>query len=219
MSTTPLSSTAHFWQPVTVLTKDRDGNYIMDKTTHTFKQTVYMMDTRTGDLYWNETRESLTWKCKKVIAAAPFHATFIAFRNTVRIFTDTLILAASPLYRKDLKGFATALTDTIPKAVATDVRRVVQTPFLYIAIVFQAAYGVIDDPNEARKYEAPFEYQVQGEVSYKQDVFQGKTDGSQFARIQAFMKYMVSDDHAFYLAWCFQVRGNIKDSSRFIRLQ
>ncbi len=85
---------------------------------------------------------------------------------------------------------------------------VVKAPLYLIGAEFAAIYGIFK-PYHGRKFEAAIEKAWQNGASYKED-FRNIPERKGETCWQAF-KTDIQIAHTFYLAHCFQVRGNVND--------
>lgn len=192
-----VSSPQPIWQKVMTLKKGSDGIYITDPKTGLFSQKSYVVNTQTGALYWDEDQSLIAWKCFKVFCGAPFYIAGIMAWNFGKAFIEPLRI-----------GLAHREVVEIPKAVALDLWDVVRAPIYGLGMMLTALYGICD-PYTGREYEATVENALMHEVSYKEDFRNKKRE--EVPDCWPELIYGIQNAQAFYLAYCFQIRGNIND--------
>jgi hypothetical protein len=152
----------------------------------------YLADVATGDLYWADSRCVVAAKC---LAIQFFNPLYTLGKMTWHL--GHLPVAA-------LKG----------RALSWDLWQLVRSPLYGVAVQLTALYGILC-PYEGRKREAQVEFAWQGGVSYRED-FRKTKYPKEVSGWEACWRG-AHDAQAFYLAYCFQVRGNLRDPHIILR--
>lgn len=226
-------STSSAFNRVHVTKKDENGNIrfyekkvtVVDPDTklsrietRKISELTYIEDAGTGNLYLDEPMDIVMVKCAFLVLGLPFF-TFGKIgwhmaRTPIEIGTiciDALTkigpeLALGHLYES--AGQAHLSASRVAQAFGTGLFEVVKAPFYLIAAEFAAIYGIFK-PYHGRRLEAAIEKAWQNGTSYKED-FRNIPARSGETCWQAF-KTDIQIAHTFYLAHCFQVRGNVND--------
>ncbi len=147
----------------------------------------------TGDLYIDDEPYVVAIKCALLIPGTPllcvskiiWHVLSIPI-NMICVAFETICLIGA-FFQSGSKNQAFALFKTKIVQIAVNskesILEVVKAPFYAIAMIAVAPYGIFN-PYQARKIEAAIEKSWNHGISYK-------------------------DENVFYLATCFQVRGNL----------
>lgn len=213
------------WEKVTTLKKGHNGIYITDPKTNLFSQKSCIVDSKTGDLYWDESQDVIAEKCFRIFLGTPFYIAGVMGWNFAKAFIDPVRLGfnSAVQFAKDVKdkNAAEAISALIkrsvveiPKAsaqaIGADLWDVVRAPFYGLAMMFSALYGIYD-PYVGREYEARVEHALMHNISYKEDFRTKKREAVKNCWPEFI--YGIQNAQAFYLAYCFQIRGNINDPS------
>ncbi len=226
-----VESTDSAFRRVEVQKKDSDGNIkfydkaetIVDPDTGekkvvTKKVSVlhYIEDVKTGELYVNDSRFAVAVKCAGIALGTPFYAFgkicwyliktpidigVIALDSIAKIFSHVCL---GRLYEASSEAQRSFIQ--MAQTLGTGLFEVVKAPLFALGNELAAIYGLFK-PYHARKFEAIIEKAWQQGASYKEDLRKvparpGENDWTSFVKD-------VQDAHPFYLAHCFQVRGNV----------
>lgn len=195
------------WEQVTLKDMQKDKIY------------VYIKDTSTGDIYWSDDRSTVAGKCCLIfignIAATFVRCTYYFLKPTWKIpqivmkaFAD-LAKIFSENTCQTLGDFAIRVTIKLPLSLVKSVVGIARS-IISGVLVELAIFAIFKDPYDARKYIAKIEYAMNLGYSYKVSIpnqFANCDGNSSFSEIHK----MIRKTKSFYLAWCFQPRGNIKD--------
>lgn len=121
------------------------------------------------------------------------------------VIKSALIFVVTPLYTMGV------ITWHVGRAFISDTKshlyEVIKAPLFALAVMGTVACAPLA-PYRVRKWEAQIEHKWQNQVSYRDD-FRQKEDPT--LNCWDNFKYGIEHSQAFYLAWCFQKRGNISD--------
>jgi hypothetical protein len=194
-----------------------------EKSQQTIRKAI--LDRTTGDLYLDEKEYVVRAKCLAIMLGMPFYTlstigwhltklpivvavvAFDALKQIPSRWCDLTLNAAWNGFREKVYQI-TVLS-------AKEVFEVVKAPFYFIAAECAACVGVVN-PYLGRKWVGKVEYSWQNQRSYKEDFrkIPARPDESCW---EAFVTDLIQS-RAFYLAYCFQVRGNLSDKNvRLIR--
>lgn len=198
---------------VVVSKKDEHGNFktYKDNKTGEVKNTItYIENALTGELYLDEPMEVIASKCATLAFAIPFFTVgkmiWYAVKTPLEIGAIALQVLAG-LVRGEcppLKERGIEMLQTLGNGLF----EVVKAPFFGLAAEIAAIYGIFR-PLPGRAIIARIEYGWQLGISYKNDC-RDRLCFDQPNCWQAFLND-VTGDRAFYVARCFQVRGNVND--------
>ncbi len=230
MLTSLCENTDSAFRRVHVMKRDANGNIrlfdVRDENTSTTgemrKTTLitYVEDIKTGEMTLDEPHYVISIKCFLIALGMPFYAigkmawyTFKTPFEITAIATRAILEAGRQFaYGRFYEGFG-----GLSKAVSLSSERlgyglgeIVKAPLFGLGGVLAGLYGVVK-PYHGRKIEAIIEHAWQNGASYKEDLRQVPARPGENCW-EAFVKDVI-DAHPFYLAHCFQVRGNISDSN------
>jgi hypothetical protein len=215
---------------VHVMKRDENGNTRLfdvrdghTSTTSERRQTAvitYVEDIKTGEMTLDEPHYVISFKCFLIALGMPFYAfgkmawyTFKTPFEITAIATQAIIEAGRQFgYGRFYQGFA-ELRKRISissEKLGYGLVEIVKAPLFGLGGVLAALYGVVK-PYHGRKIEAIIERAWQNGASYKEDLRQVPARPGENCW-EAFVKDVI-DAHPFYLAHCFQVRGNIRDAN------
>jgi hypothetical protein len=207
--------------------KDTNGNikfyHVKDKTTGENKNTAvlsYVEDIRTGEMQLDEPAYIIIVKCVFLSLGMPFYTLGKMAWHTFKTPLEISALAMNAL-RKASEQFAMGGLyegaieicrdfSQIPEIFGKGLFEIIKAPIFGLGAELASIYGIFK-PYHGRKIEATIERAWQQGVSYK--------DKGDFLNIaprtgencwNAFVKDM-QEARSFYLAHCFQVRGNVSD--------
>jgi hypothetical protein len=166
------------------------GKAVKDPATGKVKKKsviTYIEDIRTGNLYLDEEAHVVAFKCFVLVFAIPFY---------------TVGKMAWHLFKIPCGLFQSL------EIVGNNLLEVVKAPLFGIGAELAAIGGIIK-PYKFRTWEAIVENKWQNGVSYKED-FRKIPPRKGENCWQAFMKD-IRQKRPLYLAYCFQVRGNVND--------
>jgi hypothetical protein len=181
-------------------------------------EVTYIEDIRTGNLYLNEDARTVAFKCALLLLAIPFYTVgrmawhlcktpfavgAVAFEALAKSGEQFARLKCSEGFKEMGRGLFKAL-DT----AGDELFEVVKAPFFGLGAEFVAFCGIFK-PHHFRGWEALIEKKWQNGASYKDD-FRNIPARKNENCLQAFVKD-VREKRPFYLAYCFQVRGNVND--------
>jgi hypothetical protein len=211
------------WRKVVVHRLDAAGSPIKEENGVRAREYRYIEDVKTGELYWDESASVIAMKCAGIVLGLPTYLLTYAAWNMIKlplnitaIINSTLDELSQNWGSGQLKEGARVLCEgfftQLPARMFPHIWNVVKSPLLAISLGSAAIYGMVD-PFCGRKMIAHIEHAWQNNISYKYDLRKIKT-----ADTGNIWFNFINDCHvskAFYLAWCFQPRGNIKDSTKF----
>jgi hypothetical protein len=211
---------------VHVMKRDGSGNIklydVKDKETGVTRKVgvlSYVEDIKTGEMQLDEPGYVISFKCALLVLGVPFYTigkmAWYIFKTPFEISAlavETLIkageyFAIARLYEGCIemrRGFS-----QIPEMFGNGLFDIIKAPIFGLAAEFASIYGIFR-PYHGRKIEALIENAWQQGASYKDDFrnIPARTGENCWT---AFVKDL-HDAHPFYLAHCFQVRGNVNDS-------
>ncbi len=225
-------STESAFRKVHVSKKDSAGNIkfynvketVVDASGQSIQQVrrvdtlTYIEDVKTGDLYLPEANYIVAVKCALVALGIPFYAAgkmaWYAVKTPLEIgilVFDKMFVLGKVLYEckfsevvPEIRNAFTQISGTL----GTGIFEIVKAPIFAIGCDLAAIYGIFR-PYHGRKFEALIEHAWQQGASYKEDLRNvPPRDGENCWT--AFVKDL-RDSHPFYLAHCFQVRGNVNE--------
>lgn len=220
-------STDSAFRHVYVMKRGEDGRIksydVKDKATGETKRTplvTYIEDVKTGEMYLDEEAWIVSVKCALVALGMPFYTVgkmaWHAFKTPIEITivaVNILIEAGRSFDRcRFYEGFTDLRTACIvlPEILGNGLYEIVKAPPFGCGAVLAGLYGILK-PFHGRKIEAMIENAWQKGVSFKED-FRHIPARSGENCWEAFVTDMMSL-RPFYLAHCFQVRGNTRDSN------
>lgn len=186
-----------------------------------FSDFTYIEDTKTGNLYKDEPENVIASKCAGIVLALPFftlgkviwHICKTPFEIT-RIALDMLSKIGPQLMRCRFYEVAMNIKQgcwEMLNTMTTGLFEIVKAPLFFVAVELAALYGIIR-PYYGRKFEALLEEAWQQGISFKKDFrftpAGGKKEGLDCISEGCVQGLFETEPHAFYLAHCFQVRGN-----------
>ena len=198
--------------------KDKEGRYVLDETGNykTFNTLSYIEDLKTGDLYLDESWDIVAVKCAAIaLLVNPFYTlgklSFYICKTPIEMTVITLDIIAKvgqqfamcKFYEGciEIRNGCSQLFD-----IAGDgLFEIVKIPIFSLSVELAAIYGMVK-PYHGREFEALIEKAWQRGASYKDD-FRNIPARTGENCWQAFINDMQLA-HPFYLAHCFQVRGN-----------
>jgi hypothetical protein len=215
------------WQRVTLNKLNSNGE--LNAHMGTSRTYTYILDSKTGDLYLDETKATVAMKSYGIFLGAPIYAGLVIMGNLMHIALDVASIAWRVLSEFGetwkSKGALDALLSVVfavvwemPKSVALNIWGVVRTPMYAVGVMLAAAWGVVS-PYEGRKMVGKIEKEWHDGLTYKDDFRMGKDD--QFlSKMDDCKRYGEDCSRCFgeikagkvwFLGWCMQVRGNIHD--------
>ncbi|SRR5581483_11282295 len=220
-----MESTDSAFKRVTITKRDNSGNTrfydVKDPNTGQIRrisELTYIEDVKTGDLYMNESMYVVAFKCVGVFVGMPFYTLGKMVWHAVKTPLEVGSIAQATLMKMqqlfssgEYLGAAKENlfgAEQIYVALSTGLFEIGKSPFFGIGCMLAATYGVFK-PYHARKFEALLENAWQQGCSYKEDL-RNVPERPNENCWQAFVKDVL-DCHTFYLAHCFQVRGNTGD--------
>src|ERR1700722_1105444 len=178
----------------------------------------YIEDIRTGNLYLDEEAYVVAFKCFLLVFAIPFytvgkmawHLFKLPFEIGVVAF-DTLVKSGQQFalqrcyegIHEMRRGFLQGV-----EIAGDELIEVVKAPLFGLGAELAAIGGMIK-PHRFRAWEAIVENRWQNGISYKED-FRNIPPREGENCWQAFVKD-IQEKRPFYLAYCFQVSGNVND--------
>ncbi len=198
------------WQPVLISKRNEQGEAIKDEQGKIVAR-HRILDVRTGDFYISENVEKIWVKTVGIWCALPFWTLGQMVWSAGRNFYDVANIAYDALKKIGAewnKGHGIGwimenITITFSRdlycRIAKNICHFISAPFFGSAMLIAATIGIFS-PYEGRKQIAQLEYAWQDKVSFKED-----------CRLQH------ENPKAFYLAWCFQPRGNVHQGLHFIQ--
>lgn len=228
-----VESTDSVFRRVEVQKRDSDGNIkfydeketIIDPDTGETKVVTkkvsvlhYIEDVKTGELYVNDSRFWVAAKCAGIAVATPLYAFGKICWYLVKTPIDIGVIALDSISKIVAQVCLGRLYEASSEAqrsfiqmsqtLGTGLFEVVKAPLFALGVELTAIYGLFK-PYHARKFEAIMEKAWQRGASYKEDLRRvparaGEDCWTAFVRD-------IRDAHPFYLAHCFQVRGNVND--------
>jgi len=215
------------FQRVHVMKKDENGSIklydVKDKITGETNRTAiltYIEDVKTGELYMDEEAHVVAFKCALVVLGMPFYTLGKMVWHAVKtpleigaLALNILAEAGSDFAQGKLYEGSTLLRKGLIQSsekLGNGVYEIIKSPIFGIGAAFGGICGVIK-PFRGRTIEARVENAWQNGVSHKND-FRNIPPRAGENCLQAFFKDVL-DSRPFYLAHCFQIRGNTHDPS------
>ncbi len=179
----------------------------------------YIEDIKTGDLYLDELDYVVAFKCALIALAMPLYTVgkigWEAVRTPFEIGTialDTLHQIGQQMLLGRLYESALLARDglsQVSETLGSGLFEIVKAPLFLLGAELAAIQGIFK-PYHGRKFEAMIEKAWQNGISYKEDfrkipVREGEDCWQAF-------KTDILNLRTFYLAHCFQVRGNVSDA-------
>jgi hypothetical protein len=216
---------------VQVMKRDENGNFKSYQRTDPVTKAkcmdsriTYIEHISTGELYKDEPAQIVSIKCALIVLAMPFYtvgkmAWYLCKTpfDITTIVLDTLIKAGQQLVLgRFYAGFSEMGNGCIQlvDSVGSNLFEIVKGPIFGLGTALAALYGTVK-PYHGRVFEALMEKAWQQGASYKDD-FRNIPPRAGENCWEAFVKD-VQLAHPFYLAHCFQSRGNINDP-RIVRI-
>ncbi len=228
-----VESTDSAFRRVEVQKRDSDGNikfYDKEETivdpdtgekkvvTKKISNLSFIEDVKTGELYVNDSRFTVAVKCAGIALGTPFYAFGKICWYLVKTPIDMGVIALDAISKifshvclgrlYEASSEAQRSFIQMAQTLGTGLFEVVKAPLFALGCELTAIYGLFK-PYHARKFEAIIEKAWQQGASYKEDLRKIPARSGEDCWT-AFVKD-VRDAHPFYLAHCFQVRGNVND--------
>jgi hypothetical protein len=208
-----------------VMKKDDRGNIklydVKDKKTGEIKKTgiiSYIEDIKTGEMQLDEPSYVIAIKCALLVLGIPFYMVGKMAWYTLKTPFEITALAMNTLVKAGehfaIERYYEGIIEMrrgfsqIPEMFGNGLFEVIKTPIFSLGAQLTCVYGTFR-PYHGRKFEAMIEHAWQQGASYKED-FRNVPLRTGENCWSAFVKD-VHDAHPFYLAHCFQVRGNVND--------
>ena len=181
---------------------------------------TYIKDIQTGDLYYDEPLNAIREKCLAISIVVPFYAIGFVMWYLYQTVRSTAIIAQKIFQEthelfNDQKYFQVAqITNNAVQLLFEDLKQrwwyILLTPCFTLAIEL-VAFCALFKPYSMRKIEAMLEKAWHGGVSYTRDI--RKITGIYNMTRSDCMAYLreIHRDRVFYLAYCFQARGNVSE--------
>lgn len=228
-----MESTESAFRRVHVMKKDPAGNIkfydveetVIDASGQSIKQKrkvntlTYIEDIRNGDIYLPEAGYVVSFKCALVaFLGIPFYTVgkmgWYALKTPLDIGViaiDRIAIVGKILYECKFSEVCPEIRNAFSKilgTLGTGIFEIIKAPLFAFGCELAAIYGIFR-PYHGRKFEALIEKAWQQGASYKEDLRKvpARPDESCWT---AFTKDIL-DSHPFYLAHCFQVRGNVNE--------
>ena len=222
---TAFENTETAFRRVQVMKQDAEGNMRIFDVKNSQGQVIskspfltYIEDVKTGDLQLDEPLSAVASKCALVAIGSPFYTfgkmSWYAFHTPLEItvlFLDTIAKAGEQFVHGKFSESGALLTRGISQITETfgkGVWEVIKAPLFGVAMAIAGLYGIFK-PYHGRRVEALIENAWQQGISYKNDLRTIPERPGENCW-EAFVKY-INSPHPFYLAHCFQIRGNISD--------
>jgi hypothetical protein len=227
--TSALERSESAFRRVHVMKKDENGNiktYDRKEPANSGSSTTakkvsvvtYIEDIKTGEMYLDEPGYVVAVKCFCIALGMPFYALgkviWYAVKTPVQIAViacDTIANTGEQLMLGRLYEAATHSKEGLIEAaqvLANGIFDIVKSPFLAIGCELAAIYGIFK-PFHGRKFERIFENAWQNGVSFREDARKFPEPSEKFSWKD--FKRDIHNANPFYLASCFQVRGNVKE--------
>lgn len=202
---------------VHLMKRDSHGQFmpfnIYNPNTETFTTSLnnsYIED-NDGNIYYDEPADMVAGKCAGLLAGVPLYTLGkIGWHvcktplQVVKVVLNTLVGMGQKLAAMELYGAVRELGNGCSQAVretAEEIFEVVKAPLFGLGMEFAAVYGLVK-PFHARYAVQKIEHAWYCGVSYKQDI-RHDYDHSLMAFFAG-----IRDGKPWYLAYCFQIRGN-----------
>lgn len=213
-------STDTAFRRVHVMKRGADGNIKLydvkvDGETRRVGVLSYIEDIKTGNMYLDEPGYIVSFKCALIALGMPLYTTgkmaWHLFKTPIEITAiaiDTIVRVGQLLVRQRLQEGATEMRRglfQIADTFGTGLFEIIKAPLFGLGMELAALYGIFK-PHHGRKFEAMVESAWQKGASYKDD-FRNIPPRENETCWEAFMKD-IKEARPFYLAHCFQVRGN-----------
>ncbi|HEY2811314.1 MAG TPA: hypothetical protein VGJ00_08010 [Rhabdochlamydiaceae bacterium] len=181
------------------------------------KDLLYIEEIRTGDLYKNEPRLVVGFKCFAIFMAMPLYVagtiawhSFQFLRSIGAVFWRIVEqILHMPV---DAKQIFCSEIQVLPEICLERMWAIFSAPFFGLSAALFSLCGVVK-PLEMRTVVAMIEKAWHDGISYKKDVCQLPNEGTCCGTITS------NRDQALFLAHCFQARGNVKRNVNLISTQ
>jgi hypothetical protein len=213
------------FERVTVRKKDETGQFKTydilqnDGTKVKADALNYFREIKTGNLYLPEEDSVIRTKCALIALGMPFYTVGSMAINLVHsalkitaVAIDTFMHTLGKLFRGNFQEGGEILSkgvSLIGRTAGVCLFEVIKAPLFGVGCELAALYGIVK-PHHGRKYEGLIENAWQQGVSYKLN--EGRVPhGPGDSCLQEFAKEK-QEASSFYLAQCFQIRGNTNES-------
>lgn len=227
-------STDSAFRRVTITKKDLNGNLksydkqesVIDPVTGQQKMVTkkvselsYIQDVKTGQIYLDEESYVVATKCALIALGMPFYTLGTMCWQTLRTVVSvsaTVFETVSKMadHLSLCRGFQAALVLRAgvlhsANTLGTGLYEIIKAPLFALGCELAALYGIFK-PYHGRKFEAMIENAWQHGANFKEDFRKIPPDaqGDCFSECRK----DVADTQAYYLAHCFQPRGNTSDA-------
>lgn len=183
------------------------------------KQLFYIEDLKTGELYKDEQWLESANKCFLIALGNPLLSAAKILWKALKSPFEITAVACDRLSRvRDLwsdghvgRGLISLFYATykIGGTLCSCLFDIVKIPLFSLGIELGALYGIVK-PYHGRKIVAMVEHAMQKGIPYKGDCIRGK-DAKLNPDLYEIYDFHFHSERPLYLAYCFQVRGNIKD--------
>lgn len=179
---------------------------------------TYIEEVRTGDLYKNDSVNIVAMKCLMVVLATPIYTMgkicWYLCQTTIdvsAIVLDTLYKVGQEIVYGRLNESSVEMRhefSQLSDAIGDGLFEIVKAPIFALGVELVALYGILK-PYHGRKFEALIENAWQKGVSSKNDL----RNIPQKENCVEDLLQGIRDSRPLYLAYCFQVRGNLSNPS------
>ena len=192
---------------------------VAETVTEQVTQLTYIEDVKTGEMYVDESQFIVACKCACVALGLPFYTIgkicWHVVQTPIRIAMtayETIVQIGKDLaqcrFGAAIKTMGHGIVQSVQK-LGHGVYEIGKSPVFALGCEAAAIYGIFK-PYHGRKFEAKVEKAWQQGASYKEDLRliparPGEDDWTAFVTD-------IKKTPAFYLAHCFQVRGNVNEA-------
>lgn len=147
----------------------------------------YIIEVKTGDIYWNNAKWAVAIKCMLIVLVVPFYTGAVMLWYVGKVVVDIT---------RDWSR------------IQSDFAKIKRAPYYGLKVLCVSCTFPLDI-YRTRKWEAMVEYEWHGRVSYRKDF--RETYLKELSCLPNLL-YGIQNAKVFYLAWCFQKHGNLKDN-------
>lgn len=233
-----VESTESAFRRVHVMKKDANGSIkfydvketVVDASGHSTQgirkvnTLTYIEDIKSGDLYLAEDAYIVSVKCACLVLGILFYAASKMGWYVVKTPLEIGVLATDMIVKvgkllllckcSEASAETSSGVSRISETLGTGIFEIAKAPLFAVGCEIAAIYGIFR-PYYGRKFEAFIENAWQHGASYREDLRKVPArDGENCWT--AFTKDIL-DSHPFYLAHCFQARGNVNDSRVIVK--
>lgn len=202
-----------------VASTEIDASGVAKTVTRQVTQLIYVEDVKTGEMYVHESQIVVACKCACIAIGLPFYTIgticWHAVKTPIEIAMtayETIVQVGRDLAQcklgESIKTMGLGIVQSVQQ-LGHGVYEIGKSPVFALGCEAAAIYGIFK-PYHGRKFEAKIEKAWQQGASYKEDLRciparPGENCWTAFVTD-------IKKTPAFYLAHCFQVRGNVNEA-------